>query len=128
MNNQAEKVLTQLLQRAVDGVDKAVEFSQAQIPDVVEQLLLWHMVESLLWNIPAIILLFIAIFVWPAQFRKNGWARNRDGKIGEGEIPVTLVVSLALAFLSWLFSSTTWLQILIAPKLYLLEYAAELVK
>ncbi len=46
MEDKANQALENLLDRAISGVDQAVEFSQAQIPDVVEQLLLWHATES----------------------------------------------------------------------------------
>ncbi|OSL33845.1 hypothetical protein [Escherichia albertii] len=43
MEEQANKILIELLQKASNGIDAAVSFSQAQIPDVVHQLLLWNM-------------------------------------------------------------------------------------
>lgn len=48
MEEQANKILVELLQKASNGIDAAVSFSQAQIPDVVHQLLLWNMVDSLI--------------------------------------------------------------------------------
>lgn len=39
MNEQANKILVELLQKAANGIDAAVSFSQAQIPEVVHQLL-----------------------------------------------------------------------------------------
>ncbi|HBY9737808.1 TPA: hypothetical protein MJA81_23810 [Klebsiella pneumoniae] len=41
MNEQANKILIDLLQRAASGVDAAVSFSQAQVPDIIRQLMVW---------------------------------------------------------------------------------------
>ncbi len=46
MEEQANKILVELLQKASNGIDAAVSFSQAQIPDVVHQLLLWNIVTN----------------------------------------------------------------------------------
>lgn len=46
MEEQANKILVELLQKASNGIDAAVSFSQAQIPDVIHQLLMWHAVSS----------------------------------------------------------------------------------
>lgn len=35
MNEQANKILFNLLQKASDGIDAAVSFSQAQVPDII---------------------------------------------------------------------------------------------
>ncbi|EKP8990625.1 hypothetical protein P4K59_005112, partial [Escherichia coli] len=53
MEEQANKILVELLQKASNGIDAAVSFSQAQIPDVVHQLLLWNMVDSLIKTLMA---------------------------------------------------------------------------
>ncbi|WP_228724015.1 hypothetical protein [Raoultella ornithinolytica] len=45
MNEQANKILVDLLKKASDGIDAAVSFSQAQIPDVISQLMTWKMVQ-----------------------------------------------------------------------------------
>lgn len=47
MNEQANKILVELLQKASNGIDAAVTFSQAQIPDVIHQLLVWNFTKSL---------------------------------------------------------------------------------
>ena len=48
MQEEANKILVDLLKKASDGIDSAIAFSQAQIPDVVHQLLVWNMVDSLI--------------------------------------------------------------------------------
>ena len=161
MEEQANKILVELLQKASNGIDAAVSFSQAQIPDVVHQLLLWNMVDSLIKTLIAI--LTIPLVFW---FMKKQCQRVEIGKIGnegyswekgnpkyrptmvwdsKGDINLlimllvgvlTLWVLLSLLVTSGIeitsivvfFNYFDWLKIWLAPKLYLIEYAASLVK
>ena len=45
----AEQALKEILERTLNGVDAATQFSREHIPDVVEQLLLWHSIESFMF-------------------------------------------------------------------------------
>lgn len=147
MNEQAQQVLANMMQRALDGVDAAVDFSQAQIPDVVEQLLMWHMVESLIFfTIGVVICASMAPFFKIAKRAKSNAVEDRKNKepwtiFREGSNETSheydFIVSPFLMLISFLpiipgfiliAPNLDWLKILIAPKLYLLEYAASLVK
>lgn len=142
VNDKAEQILTQLLERAVSGMEEAVEFSQAQIPEVIEQLLMWKFWESLIFTlIPLVFLMFfVSLFVVAARraFKAKGldnetpqykfwW--NADGLSGIGFVVLFLLTICSLFSFIALVRETdlVWLQIAIAPKLYLLEYASSLV-
>ncbi len=128
MSDQANKILVDLLQKASNGIDAAVSFSQAQIPDVVHQLLVWNFVSSMLFQI--FIIIAIAGYVFAAyKFVKI----TSSKRLGEGAIIVSAIslmvgacfaVGLSVAF----FSYFDWLKIWLAPKLYLIDYAASLIK
>lgn len=138
--NKAEQVLGELLNRALSGVDKAVEFSQAQIPEVVEQLLFWKMTESLIGFISGLILLLPLIYVWvkysgkgelveEGRYRRKWTLTHNHHGYFDGHFLCSILVSLLmLIFILDVLINFDWLQIIIAPKLYLLEYAANLVK
>ncbi|MBJ8812661.1 hypothetical protein, partial [Citrobacter koseri] len=70
MNEQANKILVELLQKAANGIDAAVSFSQAQIPDVVHQLLVWNMTHSLIMTVIAISTIPLVIWFVKRQCRK----------------------------------------------------------
>ncbi len=149
MEEQANKILVELLQKASNGIDSAVSFSQAQIPDVVHQLLLWNMVDSLIKTLIAI--LTIPLVFW---FMKKQCQRVEIGKIGDegyswergnpkyrqtmvwdskGEInfyilPLAGVLIMWGLFIIATVTNMVWLKIWLAPKLYLIEYAASLIK
>lgn len=127
MNEQANKILADLLQKASNGIDAAVSFSQAQIPDVVHQLLVWNFAVSIIFS-----LLGAALFVaaqygsWRGiKYLRKQW--NGDHLFEHPE--VILIAGLwfmTLLPLTWV--DLVWLKIWLAPKLYLIEYAASLMK
>lgn len=166
MNEEAQKVLAQLLQKAVSGIDSAVSFSQAQIPDIIQQLLVWKFVESVGYFVAAFVIMtcwcILARKLWARLAETEEKSRNRRraaaeayeageawtrfrgaGSVTSGEYDTimrsgpsdnqTLIVILGamsalLTLVSLSYLNFTWLKIWLAPKLYLLEYAAALVK
>ncbi|EOJ4714145.1 hypothetical protein ACKKLS_001040 [Escherichia albertii] len=149
MEEQANKILIELLQKASNGIDTAVSFIQAQIPDVVHQLLLWNMVDSLIKTLIAILTIPLVFWFMKKQYQKveigkfddEGWSWDK-GKTkykptmiweSNGEISF-LILPLAAVFVLWVnfiiavAINMIWLKIWLAPKLYLIEYAASLVK
>ena len=143
MNEHAKEILAQLLQRALDGVDAAVDFSQQQIPDVIQQLLMWHFTESLVVGS----LLFLLLPAWVYTLYRFRPGRKIDPEKGffentqfnfftdqdndpDPRISLTVVATVVVLFCfavgigQLLESAKIWL----APKLYLLEYGASLIK
>lgn len=119
MNEELQKALAEILNSAIDAKD----FLLSEMPDVINQLLWWHGVKSgLLCLFGAVILLM----VYNISMRIHNKIKNKYWDE---------TVYLAVAFIGGLVSviatfeliNLDWLQILIAPKLYLIEYAAKLV-
>ena len=137
MNEQLQQALIAIINKTMSGVDAGVSFLSAEIPEVIHQLLIWKMVESLLGFIAGVLLIIGTIwFVYK---------HTRQVKVGEYSIKPTFifdsggdvhpgiigVVTAALCTLGFGFAgltNLTWLQIWLAPKLFLVEYAASLVK
>ncbi|WYC18321.1 hypothetical protein [Citrobacter phage vB_CfrS_K1M] len=121
MNEQAQKILVDLLQKASNGIDSAVSFSQAQIPDVVQQLLMWHAVSSLIIQALCLVIIIFSVTVIVIT-----WNTGNDA---DSVMLVTVIMSIiTIIFIVVLFNYSDWLKIWLAPKLYLIEYAASLVK
>lgn len=128
MEEQANKILVELLQKAVGGIDAAVSFSQAQIPDVVHQLLVWNSVSSFLYQL-FVILLISGYFL--SIKKLNYIALNESNSPEKSGLAVVGIVAggiVSLSFFVSFFFYFDWLKIWLAPKLYLLEYAASLIK
>lgn len=131
LNENTKNILEEFLVDTISGINKVVEFSVEQIPDVLQQLLIWHCVHSAVVNI---ITILVVISSWYAYIRlynyhvkKYGPMENADGTW----IHFMVVGSIMLFFITTfapLNLNLTWLKIWVAPKLYLLEYAANIIK
>lgn len=107
----------------VDGVgkvtSKAIDFTMAQIPDVIHQLLMWHLVFSLLSFLLFLSLEITLLLIWYYKSYKSTYE--------EAQFFGSLIsVIVFFVFLVQLCRSFEWLQIWIAPKVWLIEYAASL--
>jgi hypothetical protein len=171
MNDQLQNALVAIINKAGQGVDAGVSFLQAQLPDVIQQLLLWKLVASLLVFIALISACAGLAWIMMKAYRvgklrrdlaselhrvermterfryfmrtqtdeeakKEEDCREQERVIREqlsalpdiGQFTYALgalYLPIILGICGWGF---TWLQILIAPKLYLIEYAASLTK
>ena len=153
--NPLDEALARLINRSADAAESvaggisqatgdATAFLVAEIPDVIQQLLVWHAIESLIWFLPGVVLMVLPWFVywkWGGRGKLGepyyGEARyvetlthNRLGGIDQdGMLALTLGgTGATLAGFSLAMNSLEWLQILVAPKLYLLEYARVLLR
>lgn len=59
--NVLEKSLVTILDKALSGIDKGVDFLSAEIPDIIEQVLIWHGVKSFLISILCFVIIFISL-------------------------------------------------------------------
>ena len=153
--NPLDEALARLINRSADAAESvaggisqatgdATAFLVAEIPDVIQQLLVWHAIESLIWFLPGVLLLASPWFVYwkwggrgePAEpyYGKARYVEtlthNRLGGIDQdGMLALTLGgTGATFAGLYLAMNSLEWLQILVAPKLYLLEYARAIIR
>jgi hypothetical protein len=129
-----------LLQALATMINKTVEAAQAggqfvidQVPDVIRQLLLYKAVESGLLCLLGITMVITGITGilyarkkiigntegWVSAYYKNTWS-DWSCIIVWGSI-FTLMGGIAVTALNW-----DWLEIVLAPKLYLIEYGVKL--
>ena len=107
MEEQANKILVELLQKASNGIDAAVSFSQAQIPDVVHQLLLWNRVDSLIKTLMAILTIPLVFWFMKKQLRQvKSVMKDIHGR---KEIPNTGRQWFGIAKVILIFLSCHWL-------------------
>jgi hypothetical protein len=135
MEEQANKILVELLQKAVGGIDAAVSFSQAQIPDVVHQLLVWNFVSAVMAQLFGLLIaagsIYAVLLVLKSGKRGDKWTRFSPGSdIASMSYEMSFPTAVAVSLLGVLIiiCNFDWLKIWLAPKLYLLEYAASLIK
>lgn len=141
MEEQANKILVELLQKAVGGIDAAVSFSQAQIPDIVHQLLVWNFVQSMIATLIGISLICASPLIAKSILSTFGKAEIKDGSwtvdqsfdfVKSMSFPAFAVLAFCaggfIVSIMVVVNNMDWLKIWLAPKLYLLEYAASLIK
>lgn len=147
MNEQLQAELAKLVGMLNEGAEKVAEFGAEQIPIVLQQLLLWHSIHSLLGFVIGIAVAFTGYKLIGVANQKaieaekdhadgKSWTRfsPKSGLTSIRYDTVTgferLIIPSSLILIGFVISarSMTWLKIWIAPNLYLLEYAAGLVK
>lgn len=127
MNEQLQKSLATILEKATNGVEAGVSFLSAEIPDVAHQLLAWKMAESLLVS-----LVFALIIAGSFVILFKVFKAERGNILHLEEMGIPAVFSSAITSMFSFFplaeNAKSALQIWLAPKIYLIEYAASLVK
>ena len=153
--NPLDEALTRLINRSVDAAESvagditsttsdAAAFLVAEIPDVIQQLLIWHAIESFIWFFLGTLILaapWLVYWRWggrgePTEPAYSGEARYKetlthgyDGRISQDALFVLLLCGFlaTLIGVALTLTSLDWIKILVAPKLYLFEYARALV-
>ena len=119
MNDKLSEALAELISLSVSGV----EFLVSEIPDVLHQLLIWKATVSAI-SMLCWVLLCIAIYKF------NSWQIKyliKNKKFDEPYLVANLAQALWIIPLIGLFD-LTFLKIWMAPKVFLIEYAAQMVK
>lgn len=138
MNEQLQNALVDLLTKVTSGIDNATAFLAWELPDVVQQLLRWKLVEHSLKSIFCLVV--IACVIWFATAFIRGVRRGAGGEgnffhDGTSYRPVTThaVFTAMAAGVAALFAtaglashSLYAVQIWLAPKIFLIEYVAYL--
>ena len=136
-----EKTITALTD-ILTSVTEAKDFVLAELPEVIHQLLMWELCSSILDNVVAIvlpiILTVVLLKVWckPKSGTSNHlWSYCEESDrhhFKDNDFCSTMFIisatSSALTLMISLSSiNTTFIKIWLAPKLFLIEYAANLV-
>ena len=119
MNEKLSEALVELISLSVNGV----EFLVSEIPDVLHQLLIWKATVSAI-SMLCWVLLCVAIYKF------NRWQigyLTKNKKFGEPYVMFNAFQMFLIVPLVGLFDPT-FLKIWIAPKVFLIEYAAQMIK
>lgn len=130
MNEELQNAIIGLINKAVEAADKGADLLTGQLPNYVMQLLMWHSWYSLILCVSGVVLWFAVIYFDVKAFR---YAYREDGGTLDSYVVVIwgtlgLLIRAPLYVIIFRLLNLTWLQIWIAPKVWLVEYAASLVK
>jgi len=131
-----QNTLENALISSIEGIKKTgtelVDALYQQAPEVINQLLLWHGIESFIMFLTSLLLLcmpFIYYKLAAAAYTKFNVAKMSDEfpywmiTIVSGIVSITASTTIAIDLMN-----LKWLKIWLAPKVYLLEYLTTLVK
>jgi uncharacterized membrane protein HdeD (DUF308 family) len=123
MNDELQSKLVEVLTGISEGVSQAKDFAIEQLPDVAQQYIMFGMVwETTLLVIYAVLITLIAVGIWRLWVSDNLEFEAGAGLIVFGGFSL---VGLLIAFVNQL---KPVLLVWFAPKLYLLQGIAGLVK
>ena len=129
---QINQALAKIIERTMSGIDATITFLSEQLPDVIHQLLVWKMVYSMLTDIGVIAVVAGYVYVNYLVYKwvsTSASVYDRD-RLGWHIGHLFVCVLLSMVMISWTMThfDFVWLQILVAPKIYLIEYGASLIK
>lgn len=127
MNEQLQQALTSILDKTMSGVDASVEFMQAELPDVIQQLLMWYATKSAILAILGMVILCALLKLDTKAYKVIKEEHDADEVFLIWGLMGSIVRAIYILPLC-MISNLDWLQIWIAPKIWLIEYAASLVK
>lgn len=153
MDEKLQAALAELINKANQGIDGAASFMSAELPDVIHQLLVWNIVSGCAWALIGAVVASSSIIVankWKIMSREElqaaydagePWTRYSRGssttsikydEIAGGEGTFLRFASCAaiviIGSMMLIGNSLNVAKILIAPKIWLIEYAASLAK
>jgi len=128
MKEELQNELAEHAEMGREGILRAVEFLKTQAPEVVRELLWYKGIEAAFWVVFCGFCLWVMWF--PVWRRMPGWCNDRNGwdRVEVGPLPELVWGAASLFFLlPGLGYGFDVLQILIAPRVYLIEYVSNLV-
>lgn len=130
MNEELQKALLAILNKTVSAAEAGMSFLQKELPEVIQQLLMWKAIESAVFFLTFAALTFFCVTMAIKLFKAaRSYAPKNSYDDADGYYFGVFGLSLVSAlFLLLALANLSWLKIILAPKLYLIEFAASLAK
>lgn len=127
MNAETDKQIAEILKKGLEAAEKSGNFVIEQAPDLVKQLITYKTVETSISVLIEITLMYLIFRYFKYLYKKN----NEDSDfIPENVFHIGgIIISSGVAiFMSITFIAdiSNLIQLIFAPKIYLLEYIAKL--
>lgn len=137
-----EKQLVEILKKAMEAAEKGGEFVLDVAPELLNEFYAWHISKSVIWILMGISVFLILRFIsnlfgckeefeymknypYNKDLTKSKIRNGRHFKEGDDSYIASLIVRLSGIFIFWIILCVNIYDIcfiLIAPKLYLIEY------
>ena len=125
---ETDQQLAEILKKGLEAAEKTGNFVVEQAPDLIQQLIVWKTCEYIFLIIISIAFMF-SLYKWHKSAMKR--YDDFDGFYIKTEFFIYCIYAIVviLIFGTALFKSFfNLIQILLAPKIWLIEYAANLIK
>lgn len=124
LKEKSSELLVKMIDFSIQSASDVVEFSKQQIPQVIHELLMWRATNAGIWMLVGILVL---IGMWKTFKAINKCVKDTgDDDNYIMHIGTAMLAIIGLGF--FLPNLLEMLQILVAPKVYLIEYSADLIK
>ena len=112
------ELLRPLVEKAINGIDKGTEFVIEQAPDLLQEFYNWHIAEL------SIIVFLCLIGIVQVFWIKKPMERLSDDYERAGDFVRIIIQGIVaiVCFAHFFISLMQLIKILVAPKLYLIEY------
>lgn len=116
--------LIEIADKTQGSLAAAVDAMLKEAPNVVHDVLVWEAAHSFIYCLVLCIPLVVALRYIKAVWR---WGKSEfEYSAGLSYIFCVFYTLLPIGVLLWINSELTWLQIIIAPRAFLLEYVQRL--
>ena len=130
MKEELLKQLIPIAEKTKEGLLKAIDIAQEQCPLLIQEVLKWNFTISIVWCMFGAIVFVSSIIglIKSYKYLDNQLEIGTSG-IDKGDQFFSLFFLIPIVCgIGVMLSNYEWLQILIAPKLFLLEYIGNLIK
>ena len=127
MNTETDKQIAEILKKGLEVAEKSGNFVIEQAPDLVKQLITYKTVETSIYVLIEITLMYLIFRYFKYLYKKNNEDSDFivDNEFHFGGIVITFALSIFL-FFAFITDISNLIQLIFAPKIYLLEYIAKL--
>ena len=129
--NETDKQLAEILKKGLETAEKTGNFIVEQAPDLIRQLLIWKTVEYSVYVIIGISLI-VYFYRWTKKVAKEMKENEEDfedyfeDSIANIFIAIGQLTFLIIGMMLIAENLQDLIQIVFAPKIYLIEYSAKL--
>mgnify|MGYP000240459693 CR=1 FL=1 len=142
MNEQLQAQFVQILKSVSESAVAAKDFVLAELPDIAQQVINWYLFKSVFENIIALIWIIFAIYLLiklfqvpvtkskANKFQLFCYEFTRDGETKElmPTVLIPIVAIIICVILSIHYLNLDCFKIIIAPKLWLIEYTTHILR
>ena len=127
MNSETDKQIAEILKKGLEVAEKSGNFVIEQSPDLVKQLITYKTIETSISVLIEIALMYLIVIYFKYLYKKN----NEDNSFVDlnsfhiGGILISSCVAIFM-FIAFINDISNLIQLIFAPKIYLLEYIAKL--